>query len=230
MAVTVEPPLAITALVANRARQLRLSPAKLVRRAGYTNEAKGLRRLKDLLAGETRHTRGLIRGLAAALETSTDVVEAAVVETERQLAEAEEAAYRAAFVPHAIILTERLIPQPIFVAAFFGVGRLLKIELDARAGVETFAAQARQGLRERLAAFDGRAIPAFGRPTGFVVNYTPDHAVEYDADGREIAVIAAARRLGTATFSLSGRTLTDVQLRALFAPDARGSGSGDFAR
>ena len=27
------------------------------------------------------------------------------------------------------------------------------------------------------------SVPAFGRPTGFIVNYTPDRAVRFDLDG-----------------------------------------------
>ena len=104
-----------------------------MRRAGYKNIAKGLRRLDELLAGELNKTRDLIRALPAALDVPTEVVKQAIEETRRQIAEAQEAArqareaaWRAAFRPHAIILTERTVPQPIFVASIIGVERLLR--------------------------------------------------------------------------------------------------------
>ena len=117
-------PLAIELLIVNRSRVLDLSRPDLMRRAGYKNIAKGLRRLDELLAGDLDKTGGLIRALPAALDVTPEVIEHAIEETRRRIAEAQEAArqareaaWRAAFRPHAIILTERTVPQPIFVAA-----------------------------------------------------------------------------------------------------------------
>jgi hypothetical protein len=36
--------------------------------------------------------------------------------------------------PHGIILTEKTVPSPIFVAAMIGVEKLLRIDLDATQG------------------------------------------------------------------------------------------------
>jgi hypothetical protein len=117
-------PLPIGSLIINRLRVLDLRRQHLLRRAGYKNIAKGLRRLDELLAGELNKTRDLIRALPAALDVPPEVVEHAIEETYHQMARAEEIAgqaaqtvWRAAFRPHAIILTERTVPQPIFVAA-----------------------------------------------------------------------------------------------------------------
>ena len=54
--------------VPHRSRVLDLSRPDLMRRAGYKNIAKGLRRLDELLAGDLDKTRGLIRALPAALD------------------------------------------------------------------------------------------------------------------------------------------------------------------
>ena len=126
-------PLPIGLLIINRLRVLDLPRGHFLRRAGYKNVAKGLRRLDELLAGELVRTRDLIRTLPAALDVPPEVVEHAIEETRRQTAAAGQArqmVWRAAFRPHAIILTERTVPQPFFVAAFIGIERLLRIDFD----------------------------------------------------------------------------------------------------
>ena len=49
--------------------------------------------------------------------------------SEKQEAEARDKIWRENFRPHAIILTERTVPSPIFVAAIIGVEKLLRIDL-----------------------------------------------------------------------------------------------------
>ncbi len=131
---------AIGGLVSNRCRELGLDRAGLIRRTGYKNVAKGLRRLDDLFAGELERTNDLIRALPDALHIPGHADETAVAETRHQIkeyafriAQEEEAAWRAAFVPHAVILTDRTRP-PIFVAALIGVERLLRIDFDLGPG------------------------------------------------------------------------------------------------
>ena len=84
--------------------------------------------------------------LPAALEVPVDVIKRAVEESRKYLRESEEAAWRAAFRPHAIILTERQRPQPLFVAALIGVDVLLRLDFDLGSGPATFLAQALDGL------------------------------------------------------------------------------------
>jgi hypothetical protein len=48
---------------------------------------------------------------------------------ERQEAETRDKIWRENFRPHAIILTERSVPSPIFVAALIGVEKLLRIAI-----------------------------------------------------------------------------------------------------
>jgi hypothetical protein len=63
------------------------------------------------------------------------------------------------FTPHALILTERSVPQPMFVAAAIGVERLLRVDLNAGAPPLTFAGQALRAVR-RLPAVVSRQISA----------------------------------------------------------------------
>src|SRR6476469_9328012 len=102
--------LAIETLVRGRCEELGLKPVELVRRCGYQNVSKGLRRLEQLRAGDFARTSGLLRALPAALQVPVDVVEEAIQGTQRYQCEAAEAAWRAAFRSHAVIITQRTIP------------------------------------------------------------------------------------------------------------------------
>ena len=135
-----------------------------MRRVNYKNIAKGLRRLDKLLAGDLDKARDLIHALPAALDVPPEVVEHAIEGTRRQIAEAQEAARhaqeaacRAAFRPHAIILTEKTVPQPIFVAAIIGAQRLLRIDFDLAWGPRSYASQALAGVRRKLAEFGSKS-------------------------------------------------------------------------
>ena len=106
------------------------------------------------------------------------------------------------FQPHAIIIGERKIPSPIFVAAIFGVDRILRIDFDPDQPPVTFIRQAMAGIEQKLAHFKCAALPGFGRPVGFVVNYSPDHAIRYDLEGNALEILPAAYRTGRAAMSL----------------------------
>ncbi len=211
-----QPILAITVLIVGRSKELGLGRTELVRRAGYANIAKGLRRLDELCDGEFRSTRGLLKSLPSVLEVPADVVVKAVEDTKRYFRETEDAAWRAAFVPHAIIITDRKIPSPIFAAAIIGVDRLIRVDFDLTASPTTFVEQALRGVREKLGKGSCGQIPAFGKPTGVIVNYSPDHAVEFDLNGNPLRVFDRAHRPGVASFSLGGRPLTLGELGAIF--------------
>ena len=133
-----------------RCNELGLTQPELIRRCRYQNVSKGLRRLEQLYSGDFKKSAGLIDKLAVAVNVPVDTINHAVEESRKYLREAEEAAWRAAFRPHAIILTERQIPQPIFVAALIGVDVLLRLDFDLRLAPATFLAQALDGLRQRL--------------------------------------------------------------------------------
>ena len=87
MSETPQQQLAIEALVRGRCQELGLRPVELVRRCGYQNLSKGLRRLEELRAGDFARTTGLVRALPTALEVPVDAVREAVEKTERYLHE-----------------------------------------------------------------------------------------------------------------------------------------------
>ena len=154
---------------------------------------------------------GLIDMLPAALEVPVDVIKRAVEELRKYLRESEEAAWRAAFRPHAIILTERQRPQPLFVAALIGVDVLLRLDFDLGSGPATFLAQALDGLRQRLMRWRGE-LTAFGRTEGIIINYSPDRAIRFDLEGNAVELFDRAYRLGIAEFAIGGRVVSPGEL------------------
>ena len=208
-------PLAIEALIADRLRDLKLTPVELVRRCGYKNLSKGLRRLAGVRAGYFDGQDYLLRGLPDALAVPPEKVQEAVKDTQRYLHEEKEAAWRAAFVPHAIIVTERDRPTQLFVAFFIGINRLLRVDFEQDTSPDSFVAQALAGVRKKLAEWKSRALPTFGRPLGVIVNYSPDHAVHYDLEGNEIEVFDKAYRLGEISFAISRRPVTEREVQAV---------------
>ena len=69
----------------------------------------------------------------------------------------------------------------------------------------------RQGL-DRLP----EGVPAFGKPIGFVINYSPDKAVRFDPKGQPIAILDKAVRPGTAVLRLGGRPIPAEALGLIF--------------
>src|SRR5947207_6237899 len=118
----------INLLIEDRRRALGLTRRELVTRAGYRNVAKGLRRLDELLAGKFHTARGLLDRLPTALDVPAETVNGAVAATDRQMRAAEDAAWRAAFEPYAVILTEHERPTSITLAAFTGADRQLRVD------------------------------------------------------------------------------------------------------
>jgi hypothetical protein len=208
--------LAIATLITSRCRELGLSKARLVQSAGYKRQPKGIRRLDALMAGDLETTRSLIGGLPVALRLPTETVSAAIEQTRQQIADEErradeqaEAQWRATFQPHAIILTERRIPRPMFLAAVIGVERLLRIDFDADARPVSFVRFAVEGVEQKRAQWgsNGGALPGYGEPTGIIVNYAPDWAVRFDLDGAPEETFAAAYRVGQVQLVLKGRPI-----------------------
>ena len=113
-----QPELAIEALISGRLQDLKLSPVELIRRCGYKNLSKGLRRLAGVRAGYFDGQVWLLHALPDALGVPPEKAQQAVEDTQRYLHEENEAAWRAAFVPHGIIVTERDRPTQLFVAFF----------------------------------------------------------------------------------------------------------------
>jgi hypothetical protein len=199
-------PLPIAALIISRCRELGLRKIDLIRRTGLQNQAKAIRRLNNLLDGDLKSTRGLVAELPATLAVSPEEVEKAITETRAVLAAEADAHWRASFIPHAIIETERRIPSPIFVAAVIGVEKILRIDFDNSDCEESYLSQALAELEKRRERWP-HGLPGFGRPTGITVNFSPDNAVQYSLDGSRIAELPKACRIGF------GRLMPKVRLQ-----------------
>jgi hypothetical protein len=167
---------------------------------------KGIRRIDALCEGDIEGTKQVLDGLPQALETSAETVNRALDQTvreielaEKQKAEARDKIWRENFCPHAIILTERTVPSPIFVAAIIGVEKLLRIDLDATQGPVSFVRRVLDRLPE--------AVVAFGKTVGFAINYSPDQAVRFDRNGQPIEILDKAVRPATAVLCLGRRPI-----------------------
>src|ERR1700730_8301244 len=205
----------IATLIRSRMTELGLSRGELSKRLGYKNIAKGSR-MDALCDGDLEGTIHFLDVLPQALEISAETVKRALDQTVRELelaeeheAEARDKIWRENFCPHAIILTERTVPSPIFVAAIIGVEKLLRIDLDPTQGPVSYVRQVLDRLPE--------GVPAFGKPIGFVINYSPDKAVRFDSNGHPIAILDKAVRPGTAVLlRLGGRPIPAEALGLVF--------------
>ena len=83
-------------------------------------------------------------------------------------------------------------------SAQIGSGKITHgVPLDSSKPPITFGQQA----LDRLPAH----VPFFGRPVGFIVNYSPDQAVRYDLTGAPVEVLSKSYRVGTILVSLAGK-------------------------
>jgi len=207
--------LAIATLIRSRMTELGLSRGEFAKRLGYKNIAKGIRRIDALCEGDIEGTKQFLDGLPQALETSAETVTLALEQTvreselaEKREAEARDKIWRENFCPHAIILTERTVPSPIFVAAIIGVEKLLRIDLDLTQRPVSFVRRVLDRLPE--------GVIAFGKTVGFVINYSPDQAVRFDRNGQPIEILDKAVRPGSATLRLGRRPVIAEALQLVF--------------
>jgi hypothetical protein len=201
---TADPPssserrLLIDELLTERIAQLRLKKSEVVRRWGYSNIGKGLRRLDQLRVGSFLLDEKLLSRLAAAVELPEPAIKDAIAATQYKLEQEEKGAkYRewlawcARFKPHAILRTERKIPSPIFVVAFVGAENILRLDFD-------YTKPQDQWVEEVISKLPQDVI-AFGKVTGFFINYAPNRMVEYDHDGTPVQELPEAKRPGRAS-------------------------------
>jgi hypothetical protein len=211
--------LPIAEFVEHRRREIDLGKADVVRRCGYRNLSKGLRRLDALYAGELEGEApaAIIRCLPEALGVDQEIVDAVVSATReiidarmRAVAAVREAAWRATFEPHAYLVTERAVPMPITICALTGgPDRWLRITLDTTRPPLTFAQQAIAAVRREA------AIPFYGAVIGVIVNYSPDRAVRFDLEGNPVHVYDRAYSPGEITVSLGRRPLSPGEIELL---------------
>jgi hypothetical protein len=197
-------------LIRTRLRELKLDPQSLGGRLGYENPAKAAGRVYALCWGhlDNLRSRSVLARLPAALELPSELVEQAVLDTRLAIAEenrvageeakaqqvAREAEWRRSFRPHAVILTERRVPDQIVICGLTGGPEIrLIIPFDLSRPSVTFVAQAIAGMEIKAAVNrDGRRfVPFFGGATGLVVNYSPDLALQCELDGRSVEWLSA---------------------------------------
>lgn len=205
----------ISSLIGSRARELGLSDVDLVRRCGYQNIAKGLRRLREVREGKFKTASQFLAALPVALALPPEAIERVVCDTEREGSREREQRYREVFRPHSIILTNRSRPEPIFVAAIFGVDRILRLELVPGSSPVSFLDQSLKGLENRLREFKSDVLPAFGRPTGVAVNYSEVSSVTFDLQGNPLRVFDHIIEPGNVFLSMGGRAISDDEIQVL---------------
>src|SRR5687768_7930297 len=113
--------LRIATFIRERCSQLGFDRAALVRACRYKQFDHGLYLLDELCAGRFQRSRRLIERVSRALKVTEDTVGSVLDETRRQMQDEEFAVWSATFAPHAVLLTERSVPSPIFAAGLLGV-------------------------------------------------------------------------------------------------------------
>ena len=197
--------LTLPELVEQRMADLGLRRSDLARGMGYKNISKGCRRVDELRAAPenidwwlfygSRLAERLTTRLARGLRVEPGVVEQAIrttCENARALAWQE---YCSSFRPHAVVLCERSVPNPIFAYALMGAQSHV-IPMPDGASPVSFAGRALHRLPDLIAGL--------GNTRGFVVNYTPENAVEFDREGNPVRTLERAERGGSVGFGPRG--------------------------
>ncbi len=197
----------IQSFVDNRLKELGFWRGELVKRCGYKNVSKGVRRLQKLYSGDLVSPSSciLLANFPHVLAVEQETVIQAIKETHAEL-DAEDAQrdaeWRAAFQPNAFVLGTSLRPSQIFAFGLTGgVERYLRIPLDISRGSDTFIEQAMKYLNAHP------QVPFFGPSTGFIINYTPDRTEHYDKEGNLLNVLDSYYYPGTVRLTISGREI-----------------------
>lgn len=174
-------------LVRDGLTRLGISRNKLLHRMGYANLQKGRRRLQEIEAGNLRVAHLVKDRLAAGLDIPIETVIAVIEAEHASQARAEEAAYRTAFRPHAVLITERTRPSSIAMAGFIRAERFLIIsfpeDLCPADRVNYVVGELPEG------------VPLLGRVVGFVVNHAPDRTTQHDIQGAPVSKLDRAARV-----------------------------------
>ena len=206
-------------LIHKRRQELGLTMGELAIRCGC-NPAKGARWINAIADGRVDQPRAqeILRRLPAVLHVSAEELEAALAKTtraneEKRLAEEarQDAEWRASFKPHAYIDTESKMPSQITMFLVTGgPDKYLMISLDVKQHPVTYANQAAKIARRT------ERVRFFGRPIGFIVNYSPDCAIRFDLEGNPVEMFDRAYDPGSSSLWVGGRQI-DYTVFARFA-------------
>jgi len=214
---------AIQEYVIKTMREKGLKRSEVAQRLGYTNAAKGCRRLDQLLQN-LEYNSCLIKNLHTALDVPRQQVDEKLAETafeleeERRREEArQEERERRVFVPYLFCQTERRIPGPIFVCAILNAVSMKYVYLPPYYNQRSDREQEEIRVAlvaEKLQKNDGR-IPSFGKITCFTLKRFYDDSEEerevYDLEGNPVPEPPAeARKItrGEASLTHRGRDIT----------------------
>lgn len=167
----------------------------------------------------------LLSSLPDALSVEPQFVKAAVIATVQTKRREEDQRYRETFQPHAIIICERSIPEPIWLAAVLGVDRILRIDFAEGSAPISYVRQAVAGVEAKLREWKSSVLPAFGRPQAVAINYTSGKAVEFDLRGQPLRVFDEAVRTGVTTLGLGGRSISPNKLDLLLGGNSGANSS-----
>ena len=218
----------LATVLRTRMTELDLDAEALGLRLGYSNPARAAGRVLALLDGNVplspksrRAAERLPEALCLPCEAVIDAVERTdaffaerareAEDQRRREAEREEADWRAAFRPHAVLHTERMMPSSITMCVVSGgAERWLIVRLDLSRPPASFVGQVLAALPNRTEpGADGtRGVLFFGRVLGFYVNYTPDRCVRFDIAGEPVEVLPTAYRQAEGSYSLGGRSVS----------------------
>ena len=139
------------------------------------------------------------------MQVTTEVVETAIDATFA----AQEAAWRAAFKPYGVVrTTNRGRPTcSLTIFALSGEGEKLTLHFEEGSDPETFVEQALPQLPDR--------VLGLGETTGFVVNYTPDEAILYDKQGRQIEKLDEIVQAPSSEIIIGGKRVSSRTLSGL---------------
>jgi hypothetical protein len=87
----------------------------------------------------------------------------------------------------------------------------LRVDFDLDGERESYVKKSLEGFERRLAKWNG-TIPAFGRPTGLIVNYAPNFAIRFDLRGSPQEIFGEAYRIGQLSLLLKGRSIPSGSL------------------
>ena len=195
-------------LIRQHMQDLGIRRADLARRMGYVNIAKGCRRIDQICAGDLELAENLRIALSQGLAVDVEVIDESIEFTRAERIAAEDEAYRQSFKPHAVILTERQVPTQVTFYAVTGGARHRIIPFKEGSTPKTYAVQAREALPE--------TVPGLGRPTGYVVNYSPDYALWFNREGRLVGRLDRALRVGQSAVIVGGKKVDEGTWSALW--------------
>ncbi len=210
---------AIQEYVIGTMREKGLKRSEVVQRLGYTNVAKGCRRLDQLLHN-LEYNSTIMNNLHVALGVTRQEVEAKLAETAREIEQErlqEEERERRVFVPYLFCQTERRIPSPIFVCAILNAVSMKYVYLppDYNRRSDSEQEEIRRALiAGRLQKNDGK-IPSFGKITCFTLRRFYDDTEEerevYDLEGNLMPRPPEGTRKitrGNATLTVKGKDIS----------------------